>query len=146
MTRDFGDVGCARMRRWGSSCVHRRHLKGHTMASRIAALTLGALLFACVPVGAKEPSKATKESAKKVAQEKVDAPPADETLTLRKGAKRSLLVPGLSRVALGDPTIADVVTTGAEAVEISGLAEGTTTLLTWDSAGKRRAYRIEVGR
>ncbi|RYZ35869.1 MAG: hypothetical protein EOO71_33900 [Myxococcaceae bacterium] len=145
MTRDIGDVGCARMRRWGFSGVHRRHLKGHTMSSRFALLTLATLVLACVPMGAREPSKASKESAKRVAQEKVDAPAADETLTVKKGAKRTLTVPGLSRVALGDPSIADVETTGADGVRISGLAVGKTTLIVWDNAGKRRTYLIDVG-
>ncbi|MCY1029878.1 pilus assembly protein N-terminal domain-containing protein [Corallococcus sp. BB11-1] len=115
------------------------------MSSRFAVLALGTLLSACIPLGAREPSQATKASAKKVAQRKVDAPPADETLTLKKGAKRTLTVTGLSRVALGDPTIANVETKGADVVELSGLAPGVTTLITWDAAGKRRTYRIEVG-
>lgn len=115
------------------------------MSSRFALLTLATLVLACVPMGAREPSKASKESAKRVAQEKVDAPAADETLTVKKGAKRTLTVPGLSRVALGDPSIADVETTGADGVRISGLAVGKTTLIVWDNAGKRRTYLIDVG-
>ncbi|NOK22147.1 pilus assembly protein N-terminal domain-containing protein [Corallococcus carmarthensis] len=106
------------------------------MASRFVALTLGTLLLGAMPAGAKEPAARTAD------QE--EAPAADETLTLKKGAKRVLTVPGLSRVALGDPSIADVKTTGTDGVEISALAAGKTTLIVWGNGGKRRTYRIVV--
>ncbi|WP_158621778.1 pilus assembly protein N-terminal domain-containing protein [Corallococcus aberystwythensis] len=102
------------------------------MASRFVALTLGTLLLGAPPAWAKEPAA------------REEAPAADETLTLKKGAKQVLTVPGLSRVALGDPSVADVKTTGRDGVEVSGLAAGKTTLVVWGDGGKRRTYRIVV--
>ncbi|WP_375755698.1 pilus assembly protein N-terminal domain-containing protein [Corallococcus exercitus] len=106
------------------------------MASRFVALTLGTLLLGAGPTWAKEPAARTADPE--------EAPAADETLTLKKGAKQVLTVPGLSRVALGDPSVADVKTTGKEGVEVSALAKGTTTLIVWGTGGKRRMYRIVV--
>lgn len=106
------------------------------MISRFAALSVGALLLGAMPSGAKEPARRAPAQAAE--------PPADETLTLKRGAKQVLTVPGLTRVALGDPSIADVKTTGADGVEVSALAAGKTTLILW-SGGTRRTYRIVVG-
>ncbi|MBN8230094.1 pilus assembly protein N-terminal domain-containing protein [Corallococcus macrosporus] len=106
------------------------------MAARFVALTFGTLLLAAAPAWAKEPAAQTSA--------RDEAPAADETLTLKKGAKQVLTVPGLSRVALGDPSVADVRTTGKDGVELSALAKGTTTLIVWGGDGKRRTYRIVV--
>ncbi|AFE03257.1 hypothetical protein COCOR_00076 [Corallococcus coralloides DSM 2259] len=106
------------------------------MASRFVVLTLGTLLLSTLPAGAREPAARAGDSK--------ELPAADETLTLKKGAKQVLTVQGMSRVALGDPSIADVKTTGKDGVEVSALAKGTTTLIIWGADGKRRTYRIVV--
>lgn len=106
------------------------------MASRFVALTLGTLLLSALPAGAREPAARAGDAK--------ELPAADETLTLKKGAKQVLTVPGMSRVALGDPSVADVKTTGKDGVEVSALAKGTTTLIIWGADGKRRTYRIVV--
>ncbi len=50
----------------------------------------------------------------------------------------------LERVLVTDPDIADVITVTAREVVVNGLQPGTTTLLFWDSAGRRQAYTIRV--
>jgi Flp pilus assembly secretin CpaC len=69
----------------------------------------------------------------------------DETVTLKKGDTRELRVKGLKRVAVGDPQVADIVTSGKDALQITAGKAGETTLLVWGSGAKeRRAYRIVV--
>ncbi|MFB1480448.1 pilus assembly protein N-terminal domain-containing protein [Corallococcus sp. RDP092CA] len=109
------------------------------MASRFMALTLGTLLLGALPAWAEAPAAPSAEDAKEL-------PPADETITLKKGAKHVLTVSGLSRVALGDPSVADVKTTGVDGVEVSALKAGTTTLMIWSGDGTRRTWRIVVKR
>jgi pilus assembly protein CpaC len=67
----------------------------------------------------------------------------EERITLRVGRTKILKVPGLSRVALGDRSIADVKTEGENAVRLQGMSEGKTTLLVW-AGGSHQAYVITV--
>jgi pilus assembly protein CpaC len=68
---------------------------------------------------------------------------AEETLTVRAGGAKTLSVPGVTRVALGDPEIADVEVTEGDELRIDGRKAGETKLLVW--TGKvRKAYRIVV--
>ncbi|WP_223640753.1 pilus assembly protein N-terminal domain-containing protein [Corallococcus sp. EGB] len=108
------------------------------MASRFMALTLGTLLLGAMPAWAEAPAARPADAE--------ELPPADETLTLKKGGKHMLTVPGLSRVALGDPSVVDVKTTGVNGVEVSALKAGKTTLIVWSGDGARRTYRIVVKR
>jgi pilus assembly protein CpaC len=72
---------------------------------------------------------------------------ADETIALGVGGQRVIQVPGgIGRVAVGDPTVADVKTLGQDQVLLVGLKEGGTTLLVWRSNGVRDGYRISVRR
>jgi Flp pilus assembly secretin CpaC len=103
------------------------------MAARVVALSLGVLLSTAAPTLARA-SPPTSEK----------APPADATITLKRGAKHVLTVPGLSRVALGDPDVADVATTGKDGVKLTARKKGETTLMTWDEDGKRRTWRVVV--
>jgi pilus assembly protein CpaC len=68
---------------------------------------------------------------------------AEETITVRAGNAKSLDVPGVTRLALGDPEIADVELTGENVLRIEGLKAGETKLLVW-TGEKRRAYRVVV--
>ncbi len=56
---------------------------------------------------------------------------AQQPLTLAVGAQKSLTIPGMQRVALGDDAIADVKTLGHGELLVIGLAAGHTTLLVW---------------
>jgi Flp pilus assembly secretin CpaC len=101
------------------------------MASRWMTLSLVSLLSIAAPALAQAPS--------------TEAPPAAaETLTLKRGAKHVLTVPGLSRVAVGDPDVADVETTGEDSVQVTARKKGQTTLMTWGTGGKRRAWTVVV--
>ncbi|QSQ27243.1 pilus assembly protein N-terminal domain-containing protein [Pyxidicoccus parkwayensis] len=66
------------------------------------------------------------------------------SVSLGVGSQKVLTVPGLSRVALGDPTIAEVKTLGSGQLLITGLGEGKTTLLVWKTSGQRVSYLVSV--
>ncbi|HEY3448880.1 MAG TPA: pilus assembly protein N-terminal domain-containing protein [Myxococcales bacterium] len=72
-------------------------------------------------------------------------PPDGTTLKLKPNAERVLTVPGLARIAVGDPEVADVRPKGASEVAIRGLIEGRTEVLVWTSKGNRFRYPIVVG-
>lgn len=65
-------------------------------------------------------------------------------LSLGVGTQKVLTVPGMQRVAVGDPGIADVKTIGNNQILIIGSTEGKTTLLVWKSSGQRLSYLISV--
>jgi len=66
------------------------------------------------------------------------------TVSLGVGSQKVLTIPGLSRVALGDPSIAEVKTLGSGQLLITGQAEGKTTLLVWKTSGQRVSYLVAV--
>ncbi|MFO0597476.1 MAG: pilus assembly protein N-terminal domain-containing protein [Myxococcaceae bacterium] len=65
-------------------------------------------------------------------------------LALGVGSQKVLTVPGMQRVAVGDPSIADVKTIGNNQILVIGSSEGKTTLLVWKSSGQRLSYNISV--
>jgi pilus assembly protein CpaC len=66
------------------------------------------------------------------------------TISLGVGTQKVLPVPGVTRVAIGDPAVAEVKTLGSGQLLISGQGEGKTTLLVWKSSGQRVSYLIAV--
>ena len=68
------------------------------------------------------------------------------TIALGVGTQKVVTIPGITRIALGDPSIAEVRTIGNNQVLIVGQAEGKTTLLIWKSSGQRVSYLIAVRR
>lgn len=66
------------------------------------------------------------------------------SVSLGVGSQKVLTIPGLSRVALGDPSIAEVKTLGSGQLLITGLGEGKTTLLVWKTSGQRVSYLVAV--
>ncbi|GEL72631.1 MULTISPECIES: type II and III secretion system protein family protein [Myxococcus] len=66
------------------------------------------------------------------------------TVSLGVGSQKVITIPGLSRVALGDPSVAEVKTLGSGQLLITGQAEGKTTLLVWKSSGQRVSYLVAV--
>ena len=56
---------------------------------------------------------------------------AQKPLLLAVGAQKSLTVPGIQRVAVGDPAIADIKTIGHGELLVTGASAGHTTLLVW---------------
>ena len=71
---------------------------------------------------------------------------ADEggNVALGVGTQKVLMVPGIQRVAVGDPAVADVRTIGNNQLLIIGASEGKTTLLVWKSSGQRVSYLVSV--
>ncbi|MBM7112388.1 pilus assembly protein N-terminal domain-containing protein [Archangium primigenium] len=81
-------------------------------------------------VQAAEPTKKTAEA-------------PQETITLKKGEHRDLTIPGLTRMSLGDDTVADIESMGGGTVRVSGVGPGKTTLVVWANDA-RHAYLIVV--
>ena len=67
-------------------------------------------------------------------------------LVLRVGETREVQAHGLTRIALGDPSVADVAAFGADSVRVTGTSPGTTTLLVWNARGKRISMTVVVQR
>jgi len=74
---------------------------------------------------------------------KVTGVKTDETLTLKVGETRSLSLPGVTRVAVGDPEVTDIRVEGAGEVRVQARKAGETVLLVWTAEG-RKAWRIVV--
>lgn len=92
--------------------------------------TLVALSWCSVPALADPPRKPAPQA-------------AEEKLTVPAGSSKSLEIANITRLALGDPEIADVTTVGGNVIRIDGKKAGETVLLVWAGA-KRKAYRIVV--
>ncbi len=65
-------------------------------------------------------------------------------LTLEMGARYEIPVPGLMRMAVGNPDIVEVRVVGTESVRVEPIAPGTTTMLVWTRDGSRRVYTVSV--
>jgi pilus assembly protein CpaC len=72
------------------------------------------------------------------------SPKEDETLTLKRGETKRFTFPGVTRVAVGDPEIADITVDAADTLTVKGGSEGKTTLLVWTADKARRSYLIHV--
>lgn len=68
------------------------------------------------------------------------------TLSLGVGTQKVLTVPGLSRVTIGDPSVADVRALGGNQVLVTGQGEGKTSLMAWKGSGARISYLVIVRR
>lgn len=66
------------------------------------------------------------------------------TINLGVGTQRVINVPGTTRIALGDPNVAEVKVIGNNQILLQGQAEGKTTLLVWKSSGQRVSYLVTV--
>jgi pilus assembly protein CpaC len=66
------------------------------------------------------------------------------SISLGVGIQKVINVPGIARIAIGDPAIADVKPLGSSQVLVVGMAEGKTTLLIWKTNGSRLSYYISV--
>jgi Flp pilus assembly secretin CpaC len=70
-------------------------------------------------------------------------PPAASELALDVGAQHTLDVPGLQRVKVGDPGVADVRTGEASRLTVKGVTPGRTTLTVWTGEA-RTTYDVVV--
>ncbi|QSQ24132.1 pilus assembly protein N-terminal domain-containing protein [Pyxidicoccus parkwayensis] len=100
-------------------------------------LALVALTLIGTPVLAAEETKPAKAA---------EAAPAPEgTVTLKKGGQKDLSVPGMVRVAIDDPEVADVDLANKGVLRLTGSKAGETTLLVWvGPENKRGSFRIIV--
>ncbi|MGE5541717.1 MAG: pilus assembly protein N-terminal domain-containing protein, partial [Bacillota bacterium] len=103
-------------------------------ASAAASETAGAQQTEPTPVQAQEQAQQVQQSGAVI---------ANRTFAVVVGESRILQVNGLVRVAVADPTIADVVVVSKTEVIVNGKAEGRTTLHVWDTSG-RSSYNVRV--
>jgi pilus assembly protein CpaC len=68
----------------------------------------------------------------------------DQKVVLGVGTQKVIKVAEIARVAIGDPSVADVKPLGSSQILVVGLAEGRTTLLVWNSKGSRLSYLVSV--
>ncbi len=67
------------------------------------------------------------------------------SLSLGVGTQKVITIPGgISRIAVGDPSVADVKTIGNSQILIIGSGAGKTTLLVWKGNGQRISYLVSV--
>jgi pilus assembly protein CpaC len=66
------------------------------------------------------------------------------TISLGVGTQKVLPVPGLNKIAVGDPGVADVKTIGNNQLLLIGVGEGKTTLLIWKTNGQLLKYLVAV--
>lgn len=71
---------------------------------------------------------------------------AGNQISLGVGTQKVLSITGIQRVAIGDPSIADVKALGSNQLLVIGAAEGRTTLLVWKSNGQRLSYVVTVSK
>ena len=73
--------------------------------------------------------------------------PADtqETLTLHKGGSTTVKAPGMNRLAIGDPAIANIdVPEKGDVIHITALKAGETTLIVWVGDTVIKTYHLTV--
>ncbi len=66
-------------------------------------------------------------------------------LALVKGTPSALVVPGVTRVAVGVEGVVDVTVVGEDTLRLEPLEVGTITMLVWTRNGERRTYTVSVG-
>lgn len=68
------------------------------------------------------------------------------SIDLLEEAEQIISLPGIQRLAVGDPQVADVKNLGSDQVLITGATAGKTTLVAWLKDGQRREFAINVKR
>ncbi|MFT3707721.1 MAG: pilus assembly protein N-terminal domain-containing protein [Archangium sp.] len=84
------------------------------------------------------------EDVKIVVEKPVTTTEVPDRITLRTNDLAEFHVAGLTRVAIGDPAVADVRISGEERIRVSGVGKGKTTMLAWMKDGSRRSWMIEI--
>lgn len=79
-------------------------------------------------------------------EKKDSSTPPTATFSLKRGETKPLEVPGLSRVAVGDPAIADVAVVSAGVLALKAVAPGKTTVMVWTKDGRKSTYAVHVGK
>lgn len=74
-----------------------------------------------------------------------NGPATVDEMSVTVGSQRVIPAVGVTRVAVGNPAVAEVKALG-EQLLITGMGEGRTTLLLWSGRGVRRTLRLNVSR
>ena len=70
---------------------------------------------------------------------------AEQEVSLKQGEKTVIgPITKLSRVAVGNPDVADVTTIGDEKIQVVGKTEGKTTVRVWTLDGTKKSYSVTV--
>jgi len=77
------------------------------------------------------------------AQPPFEASSDSSLLRLKPGAESAVSIPGIERVALGDPKVADIRVEAGK-ILVTGSSPGKTTMLVWVTGGQRLTYLIDV--
>lgn len=101
------------------------------------------MLLVWTKSGERQEYKVTVTGEAKEAKQGGGEPTPDETLTLKVGETRPLSFPGVTRVAVADPSISDIRMGEGQKLLVQARKAGETTLLVWTGEG-RKAYRIIV--
>lgn len=72
-----------------------------------------------------------------------DAATDSPVLSVRPGTEVSVSIADIARVAVGDPTVADIRVEQGR-IHVKGTTVGRTTLLVWAKDGKRQSYLVDV--
>lgn len=74
-----------------------------------------------------------------------DTHDTQETISLHKGGSTTVKAPGMHRLAIGDPAIADInVPEKGDVIHITALKEGETTLVVWVGDTVIKTYHLTV--
>jgi serine/threonine-protein kinase len=103
---------------------------------------LGVLLWRGGPVPT-APEEDPQEAELQEALETAKSGAGNVLLQLRVGEQRELSVPGLTRVAVGDPSILDIQAS-SNVLKMTALASGATHVLVWAREGELRVYTVSV--
>lgn len=71
-------------------------------------------------------------------------PASDRVVRLAAGREKVLSAPGVARVAVGDPDVADVHVVDGRELLVTGVGAGTTSLIVWFTDGRRKTWQIVV--
>ncbi|MFN7131958.1 MAG: pilus assembly protein N-terminal domain-containing protein [Myxococcales bacterium] len=74
------------------------------------------------------------------------APEEAATIRLAPGIQKVITVPDVARVGVGDPSVFEVKALSGDQFLLVGLAEGESSLLLFDRAGRHRGWRVSVKR
>src|SRR3990167_6542399 len=69
---------------------------------------------------------------------------SDSTVNILQGQTRLMPYPGVTRVSIGHPDIANAQATGPSEILLTGLKAGVTDLRIWTASGSQKRYLLKV--
>lgn len=92
-------------------------------------IAVAALLFVCLLIGVTSVNAAEKYA---------------DTISIVEGQTRLLKMPGVMRVSIGHPEVANAQATGPDEILLTGLSEGVTDVRIWKDTGRQVRYLLKV--